>query len=346
MDILWIGKGHLNNSYTGVDGGSNIRIPLINELKRRGHDIDWASYALNADMIPSNVSFLDIKPYAESCEKSVEAKRNLNISIDNDIVTHSILSNSYDAIVMEVRPSTMFEEAYLQNKMISTALKSANKVFLYDQDLWAETSIDSAFKPFVTLLKPYVRCSPTFQHQEFFPYFYHKVQLQYMRPQYDVVYIGNRYEREWDFVRFMNQFVSHAKDASVLVSGDWISKAPYVVKEFPSFHWIGSTPHSYTLPLLQLGTCTVHMGRSVMRDYGMTSMRPFEAYMADRLCYVQRYAINDYIYSKQSHCVVNDGADVANLINMSDILIEQHEALKKYSLEFATDTLLSIMESS
>lgn len=248
--ILWCGKGHLDNNYAGVDGGSNIRIPLINELTSHNKDysceIDWTSFHLDADLQPSNIDFLGLAPYNESCESSISEKLMMFKALDR--LTAVKQEVKYDALVLEVRPSWTFEEAYLQNKLIKAALKHNIAVLLLDQDLWADAAIDASFRQHVRLMRPYSRCNSVFPYQEFYPYYYHAINLRKKEPEYDIVYIGNRYERDIDFIDFMRPIHQHG--LKVLVSGDWVLKAPYVVREFPKFHWIGSTLHTYTLPLL------------------------------------------------------------------------------------------------
>lgn len=347
MRILWIAKGHLTNNFAGVDGGANIRIPLINQLQKLGHIVDFVTYPLDMEFMPANISFLGLQEYKESCITTTYTYEELSYRIIDVI-------RKCDAVLFEVRPGYMFNESYAQNMIIDIALKNKKVVLLWDQDLWAEHSIDMKFRDKVILLRPYSRTNSVFPKQEFFPYFYHAVTLPSREPQYDLVYIGNRYEREYDFMTVMKPI--HDLDLRVLISGDWIQKAPYVVREFPKFHWIGSTLHSYTLSLLQLGKCTMHIGRPIMRQYGLTSIRPFEAYMAERPCFVQQYDINDYIYSGNDSnkllfsdkIMCNENfADMLRNADYFDSFVEaQCNILGSYSVEYAAARLLQIINTT
>lgn len=344
LKILMCGKGHLTNDYAGVDGGSNIRIPLINELFLRGHKIDWTSFALNMELQHSNIDFLGIQPYVESCEEAVRENILLYKAIDK--VKTAKTEDVYDALVLEARPSWMYEESYLQNTLIKAALKRGIAVLVLDQDLWADTAIDASFRPYVRLMRPYEACNFVFPYQEMFAYYHHNVNLLTREPMYDVVYIGNRYEREADFIEFMRPI--HDANLSVLVSGDWVIKAPYVVKEFPKFHWIGSTRHSYTLPLLQRGRCTVHVGRKVMRQYGLTPVRPFEAYMAGIPCFVKQYDVPSTIYPQSADCVVREGYEVVQAFGTDSVThayLDQGKLLRSYTTEYAAEQLVSAIRN-
>lgn len=345
MRILWIAKGHLTNNFAGVDGGANIRIPLMNQLHKLGHIVDFASYPLDMEFVSANISFLELQEHIESCA--------VDSYLYEDLASISHIIEAYDAVLLEVRPGYMFNESYTQNTIIDVALKHKKVVLVWDQDIWAEHSIDMKFRDKVVLLRPYSKANPIFPKQEFFPYFHHSVQLPSREPQYDLVYIGNRYEREYDFMTVMKPI--HDLKLRVLISGDWVQKAPYVVREFPNFHWIGSTLHSYTLPLLQLGKCTIHIGRPIMRQYGVTPIRPFEAYMAERPCFVQQYDICDYIYKgmNANQLLFSDkimcNEDIANVLcdtSWFDSFVEaQRNVLGAYSVEYAAARLLQIIDS-
>ena len=343
MRLLWVGKGHLDNLFAGVDGGANIRLPLIAALHERSVDIDFFTFKLDHDFQPADIEFLHLEPYVESCRAKVDTIG------DVDSIEHYSFKDT-DVLFLEVRPGFMYTEAYQQNLLIKRALDCGVLVIAADQDLWAEHSIDRNFRDKIIVLRTAVRPLTSFPKQWFFPYYWHEVDMPDRKPEYDVVYVGNRYEREYDFAEFMKPL----RSLKVLVSGDWIQKAPQIINEFPEFQWIGSTLHSYTLPLLKLGACTVHVGRKIMRQYGLTPIRPFEAYMAGRPCYIKRYDIPDFIYpdnmspSGRVSVIVDNGKDVFNAIadgSIDEDLRTQQMLLKPFSVDAAANKLMSIIES-
>lgn len=317
MKLLWIAKGHLNNDFAGVDGGDNIRIPLIRALADLGVEIDFFTYPLDMDLNPSPIPpEFGIKPIFESAEKHVQR---------TGIITKTslTLNNKYDAALLEVRPGYMAAEAYMQNVIIDFLLKHNVRTFLWDQDLWAAESIDFRYRDKVVLLRPYIKPNSKFKNQRYFPYFYHNVSVENREPIFDVVYIGNRYEREKEFVRVMSKL----RGRKVLISGDWTVKAPHIVKMFRSFTWLGPTSHMFTIPLLTLGKCTVHFGRAIMREFGLIPIRSFEALMAGRPCFMWKFGVKTEFDDKSF--MIRKSANIRLIINS-----QYHKVWNEFSSVF------------
>lgn len=269
-NIGWWDVGNRDNDYLGSDGGSYIRIPLLRELTNRGHTV-YAEFPDPGNYGKDGTTVLDelgIK------HESLRYRQRLTEIIEIDFLERVI--DRLDVLVVEARKSG-FEHFARQRDIVEQGRENNIPVFVFDRNNWAQHHPVGDL-----LLRPYVQENEYWdQEQVFFPYWRSDVPKSEIEPQYDLVYVGNRYGREEQ----MDRFLDGLEDLDILVAGNWPDRDQEVTSKY-DFDFIGSTPHYSTIPLLKLGKATFHVGKPDYNDLGMVTMRPFEAAMANRVCFI------------------------------------------------------------
>lgn len=280
MKIGWWDCGNLDNEYCGKDGGSNLRIPLLKQLNGHGHTIfaemvdpgnyDYDEAGLHRIESEAGISFVD------ECKRFRES---MDFVIETDLED---VMPELDSVIVEARRLD-FDEYERQIEVMKLALNWNIPVFVLDRNNWAQHISDS-LQESCYLLRPYYQEHPDWPEslQVYFPYFYRRdVPDIDLDPEFDLVYIGNRYGREEQ----MDQFLDGLDELSILVCGNWPDR-DQIVTENHDFTFVGSTPHFATIPTLQLGRASFHVGKPDYNEIGFLTLRPYEAKTARRPCFI------------------------------------------------------------
>lgn len=274
--IYWFGAGHLHNKYIGVDGGSNIRLPLMRELMEFGYKIYWMGFSANKRFKNSYMDLMDIYEYSGVVDLTQEVEYTNQIKEDG-------------ALLVEFRPNIQkpgynFEfEWKEQINLINEFLRRNLPVFVWDQDHWAAEQLDKDLLQKIVLLTPSEkRIEGSIQETFYYPTTNEKVNLNFYGRDIDIVYCGNVYGRRDDFGEFMKHF--NSDNVRVLVTGNWLRKdngdRDFALDNFNHFMWIGQTEHWTTIPLLRRALFTVQINNKAQQEYGQPTARLFEAHRA------------------------------------------------------------------
>lgn len=294
MRIGWFDTDNLDNNYCGKDGGSNIRIPFLRELNRVGHSIDYQTYDAGNYRYQGRrkLKELGILRQASRYRDSLDCVRQVS--------RLAIKIDEYDAVVVEAR-SPEFDEIRSQLDIMRAAMAEDVPIFLLDRNNWAK-DLDKRYRKHATLLRPYPAINPAFKKQEYFPYWFDpSIPVNDIEPQFDFVYVGNR----WGRTAEMRAFLEELSDYELMIIGNWPDREPELCDEFDQVEWLGSMPHFATVPLLSLGRATFHVGKPDYNELGFVTMRAAEAIMARRPCYFSHDVKNselsvDYIFNSPS----------------------------------------------
>lgn len=296
MKLGWFDSGNFDNVYCGKDGGSYIRIPLLRELNRRGVQVDFEGYD------PGNYPYseralqdLGILKEAYRYRDGIPFARHENVDLTRDIA-------DYDMLFVEAR-SPEFSEYQRQEAIIEAAREEDVITLLFDRNNWAK-EMPKELRTFCWLIRPYPKIPQGFKKTEYFPYWYDtQIPECNLEPEYDLVYVGNRWGREEQ----MMEFLDDCEDAgySLLIAGNWVDREPWMVDTYDWVEWVGSTPHFSTIPLLSLGKATFHVGKPDYNELGFVTMRAAEAWMANRPCFYHDSVLNgnideDYFFEDPS----------------------------------------------
>lgn len=282
MKIGWWDCGNLDNMYCGSDGGSNLRIPLLKQLNGHGHTI----FAEMAD--PGNYDYDEsgLWEIEESLDQSGFVEETYRFRESMDFVIERELGpglvDDLDAVIVEARREDM-DEFGRSKHVMQLAIDSDAHVFVLDRNNWAKQYPDEIAQN-TYLLRPYKDENPQWpsHYQIFWPYFWRRdVPETSFEPEYDLVYIGNRYGREDQ----MDKFLEGLEDLDILVCGNWPDREQEVTEKY-DFDFVGSTPHFATVPTLRLGRASFHVGKPDYNEIGMLTLRPFEAKAAGRPCFI------------------------------------------------------------
>jgi hypothetical protein len=313
MHIGWWAADNLDNEYCGKDGGTSYRHPLLSELNQRGHAI-W-KYGPDPGNYPYTESALDDLGILD------EAYR-FRDSLDFVLDAQGRIGH-LDMLVVELRSVDFFREFRQQQYIINQAHDTGIPVLGFDRNNWG-TDLSRDMKQKIHLLRPYFesRTDEAWRDITFFPY---PIDTDYwpqsrITPRYDLVYVGNRYGREAQ----MDAFLDGLEDLDILVAGNWPDRDQDVTDKYPHVDFVGSTPHFSTIPLLQLGWMTFHVGKPDYHDIGMFTPRLVEAALANRVCGV--WHEHDYLDWLPDKFVVEDNDDVRRLLR-ADVVEEYRENL-------------------
>lgn len=264
MKLGWFDSANFDNGYCGKDGGSYIRIPLLRELNRRGWQIDFEGYNPdNYDYTEEPLKQLDIIDQAIRFRSGIP------------FVNETTLTDRYDAVIVEARSSD-FDEFDRQLEIID----AHDNVYVLDRNNWAR-DIPADLRD-IHLLRPYIESNDAFDVQTWFPYWRdERVPVPTTHPEYDLVYVGNRWGREDE----MREFLELSDGLDMLIAGNWPEREPDLVDEFDDIDWLGPVPHYSVVPLLGMGAATFHVGKPDYNPLGFLTMRTWEARMAGRCCF-------------------------------------------------------------
>jgi len=309
MNIGWWAADNTDNIYCGKDGGTAYRHPLLSELNSRGHTVylngpDPGNYEYDASAFydfgidnecwrfrDSLEFIINQRPHAPDWRSDVE---------------------HLDVLIVEMR-SREFDEFGWMWDVIDAGHRLGVPVLGFDRNNWGQDLPSEAQKK-VHLLRPYMQpAEGSWSGQTFFPYPYDPDYWPHctLEPQYDLVYVGNRYGREEQ----MDSFLDGLEDLSILVAGNWPDRDQSVTEQYDHVQFVGSTPHFSTIPFLALGRMTFHVGKPDYHRIGMFTPRLVEAALADRVCAVS--SEHDHTGWCPDQFVVNDTADVLQLLSIS-----------------------------
>lgn len=343
-NCYYFGVGHVDNGYTGVDGGSNIRIPLMKELMAKGCKVYWCGIEKQAPMKNKYLDAFGLKK--EDWYVDVSARVSEPLDIEDSFLLCEMRPNFS-------KPGYTFEQEHTKlMSYVQSFVKNNRPVFIWDQDCWSEY-MPKDYRDKVTLLKPYETQIDGFPKQEKFMFFSQGEQApkgKKVEKLFDISYCGNVHARKEEFKEFMSPFSKY--DRSVLVTGNWLRKKEddrdFSLDNFPNFLWIGQSEHWSTLPLLKMAKATVNFSNKWQQDNGMITNRVFEAIDAGTPCFVYDRIKNIEQYVPEE-LIVHDGAELYSKfkhLEENELFGEAHKklsrALKEHNAAARAEELLQL----
>lgn len=178
------------------------------------------------------------------------------------------------------------------------------------------------------------------------PYANKQIQRKHFNP--DIIYIGNKYERESQAIRFLS-VPSHKH--SVRVWGKWKAEDPIdsAIEAMPDVNFAGALNQTKTIKYLNRSASTIHLSKRSYARSGLWAIRWMEAAAAGTLAWIPReFALpadtrnNKYIQKVR----VNNGDVIMALwpqmfkdgerTNLCvDIINAQRDLIKKYATDAA-----------
>jgi hypothetical protein len=347
--IYYFGAGHLDNLYSGVDGGSYSRIPFLNELVNRRCTVKWLGYEYKNRTESNLVKAFNLNPSSYTISVRDRVQDIGPTFTDSDLEDDGIL-------FIELRPFISKEgynfekECETQITLIDYFISKGRKVFVQDREGWC-TQIPDKYCSHINLLRAYHnKIDPrTYNSEHFFMWTWSDIfeDWRYTREIFDISYCGNVYERRDEFRDLLKP--SHDAGKSIAVAGNWLRKKyddrDFSLDNFPNNIWFGSTEHWTTLPLLAMSKCTVHCSNKRQREIGLISIRVFEARMAkvpvfvyDQIDHIDKYVTEDQI--------IKDGDELLwklNNLDMRKVYYNFAEKIKDYELRDHVDKFESII---
>lgn len=348
--IYYFGAGHLDNLYSGVDGGSYSRIPFLQEMTERRTKIKWLGYEykdrkknnlVNAFRLQEHLYTISVRDKVEDIGPSFTEK---------DLEEDGIL-------FIELRPFIQKEgynfekECETQVNLIDFFISKGRKVFVQDREGWC-VQIPDKYCSHINLLRAYHNKVDhrTYNSEHFFMWTWSR-QFDnwnfYNRGIFDISYCGNVYERRDEFRDLLKP--SHDAGKSIAVAGNWLREKygdrDFSLNNFPNNIWFGSTEHWTTLPLLAMSKCTVHCSNKRQREIGLISIRVFEARMAgipvfvyDQIDHIDKYVTQDQI--------IKDGDELLwklNNLDLSKVYYNFRQMIENYELKDHVDRFEEIL---
>ena len=333
--LYYYAAGHLDNLYSGVDGGSLIRLPFFEELCKDNWKIKWLGYEYKTRKSNHIIDILalDENDYAYSLRDIV-----LDIGYnytETDIEEDGIL-------FVELRPNISkpgynFENEFnTQIALIKSFIKKNRLVFVHDQDGWY-SDIPIELRSNIVLLAAFENIDMVIAagFHEVYKFIWawkdmsDKFNLN-LKKQFDTTYCGNVYNRRDDFLKFFKPL--HDANKKIVVAGNWLRKTyddrDFSLDNFPNNIWLGSTEHWTTLPLINMSNFVVHISNPHQQELGIICIRVFEALMGRVPLFVNKniFGIEKYVDEIQ---LVSDGNELLEKINTLDL----NDIFKKFELK-------------
>jgi hypothetical protein len=295
VNIYYFGVGSIDNIDSSVDGGKYIRLPLITELVKAKHTVNWVGFTVNN--IEKNNYLNLIGLHERDYHMSVANMINdLSTSFMNAEKTHinmdvvkSHVEKNPGILFIELRPNIKKEgynfenEWNVQTELIEVFHQLGYLVFCWDQDVWAE-QIPAELRNKMILLRSYFDEVPNFDKQElylyawFTPTFEKKLDELCANKIFDVTYCGNVYGRRNEFLEYFEYFEKQNK--AVCIQGNWLRKKyddrDFSLDNFPHFMFFGKTPHWSTLPSIAMSNSVVQFSNPDQQRVGLPTARLFE----------------------------------------------------------------------
>lgn len=326
MRIGWWDCGNLDNMYCGNDGGSNLRIPLLRDLNDAGHTVlvdmqDPGNYTYRETGLRKIEKKIKQRNFREEAYRFRES---LDCVIESRMDRNTV--RRLDAVIVEARREDM-RETEQSKRVMKYAITGDTPLFIMDRNNWARQYPDW-FADNSYLLRPYREHNKhwTEARQFFWPYFHRRdVPETDLEPEYDLVYIGNRYGREEQ----MDEFLDGLEDLDILVCGNWPDRDQEVTEKY-DFDFVGSTPHFATIPTLRLGKASFHVGKPDYNEIGMLTLRPFEASTAGRPCFVSSKIKYAFDLVENHEWVTNESDWVKMMLERNQTYFD-HEARSNFT---------------
>jgi hypothetical protein len=337
--LYYYGSGHLDNLYTGVDGGSLIRLPLFEELVNRGWKIKWLGHEYKDRKCTPILDIFNIreKDYTYSVRHLVE-DIGPNYT-DEDLQEDGILF--IELRPFESKPGYNFvNESKTQMDLINKFYDKKRLILLQDQDGWYKQIPDEYAKK-CFLLRAYERDIDDNRFIGSAKYIWAWKDFSNIfnlnRPKiFDTMYCGNVYERRNFFLEFFKPL--HDTNHKIAVAGNWLRKKyddrDFSLDNFPNNIWLGQTEHWTTLPLINSSKFVIHTSNKRQQDLGIICIRVFEALMGQVPLFVNKdiYGIENYVCEEQ---IVSSGAELYDRIHNVDL----DEIYNKFKLKMANYTI-------
>lgn len=262
----------LTTEYTGVHGIAFLLFPLIKKWKEESHEIVFFGKVVNNTKENIFCNLLKLKPYI------------IDISQDMIISEYDYASlKSCDLLYVYNRPNNsnaVIDEYLQQNMCISIALSHSIPVLFFCGDLWP---LPEYLAKQVVLLKAWTSTiyDSRFKSAYYFENFTHNLinyKLEDREKIIDYLYVGNFYSR---FEEFKEKFES--LEGNIVVAGSWLRDSAHWSKSLTlkNILFIGMTPFSMSLPLLNIAKKTLYVIPKAYRDLGIKTSRIYEAKMAN-----------------------------------------------------------------
>ena len=286
MKIDWFGSGGLTGDYAGVDGDIHVRIPLIQRLSQLGHQVNWVGFEYKEDTITNpwlDVLKLDKEKYCHSI---------------SDVVSYDRLGQA-DLLFYELRPhpnsnekisERLLSEFVRMEELFDIYIRSGKKIVVRVTDDWMGTIakyLDYEKMFFLTPFRGQTTIKVPDDRRRYFPYFwnqryFHQDYASRLDRPFSFMYIGN----EWGRREMMGKILDKLSGTPAGLSGNWLRPQTRDFSLGYNVCWIGKTPHWSTMPLLNKGQATFHIGHPSHIKMDFVSLRPIESYMAATPCFI------------------------------------------------------------
>lgn len=350
--IYYFGAGHLDNLYTGVDGGSLIRQPLFEELVRRGWKIKWLGYEYKDRHFSNLVNLMGVRE-----ESYTYSTRNIVEDIGPNYTEKDLEEDGVLFIEMrpfESKPGYNFEnESKTQIALINEFHRRKRLVLFHDQDGWAE-QIPNEYCDKMVLLRAYenddIRDKRIDRQEKFiwaWKDFGDRFNLN-LEKKFDAFYCGNVYERRDDFLEFYKPL--HDSGKVIGVAGNWLRKKyddrDFALDNFPNMIWFGSTEHWTTLPLINMSKYVVHVSNKRQQKLGIICIRVFESLMGQVPLFVNGNinGIENYVEKDQIVFSGKELLDKVNSLNLDEVYKRFKNKMQKYNIVNHTNKLEEIIK--
>jgi len=261
----------LTTDYIGVHGIAFLLFPLIKRWREDGHEIIYFGKVVDNSKENIFCNVLQLKPYI------------IDVSQDMSISEYNYTDlKSCDLLYVYNRPNNnnaVINEYLQQNMAIAIALSYNIPVLFFCGDLWF---LPESLSKRVTLLRAWTSTiyDKQFKSAYYFENFTHKLinyKLEDRKKVIDYVYVGNFYNRFDEFKKRV-EFL----EGNIVVAGSWLRDTERWSKSLTlkNVLFIGMTPFSMSLPLLNIAKKALYVIPKAYQDLGIKTSRVYEAKMA------------------------------------------------------------------
>ena len=291
MKILIASSGVHHNDYCGVDGSSNLKIPMSETLAEE-MEVYYTSLDLGYETFSNPVlSFME--PFKYHFTMSMKAV---------PLPFEKAIEEEFDFILVFSRPRNEWSyrypfdhQSWKVEKLLNKGLEESDKTILYDLDEWAGDwgdYIDAGVELWRSYEKQIIAPSKFVPPMSYMPlgdmWVKLRVNINMLKKYllkvwgkgqpFDIAYAGNVYGRS---AVAHSVFKALSEEFKLLVTGNWTRpKDSYFLKELPRVSFIGSSPHWTTIPLMSLSKFSLIIGNNQHIKHGVLPCRVFEAWVA------------------------------------------------------------------
>lgn len=337
MKFDFFGAGGLTGDYAGPDGDIHIRLPLMLELIKRGHEVSWSGVEYTGDKI--------VNPWESILAKNKSAflrdLSGIERGADGDVLYYELRPhpNSDPKIADRLK-----NEHAIGTQLIESYISRKKPILIRVTDNWLNSIQDYMGYGRMFFLTPFhgeTDVQIPSGRRVYFPFFHHGKYFttQYLKSQkmFLFMYLGN----EWGRREFMGKILDKFNGLPIALSGNWLRPQ---TREFSLQYnacWLGKTNHWTTMPFLNQAQATFHIGHPGHLKMDFITQRLVEAYMANVPCFVYskfpsatQFAPPDLLFSDE-----NELFDKVQSIDLARGLLDQTELLYPMSVQRAANHL-------